>query len=304
MDPSIHREAMRVAPLASGGEAMRNIIAAGLVVLVAACSEGSNGNHERPIQYGAAQAPTMSEEVAAGAAQTTLAGSLTFQPSSEPTYGAPGLADELVANLGGYGVAAAMLTTQSANLAGRATVQAIDTGGMDPACVTTTESSVTWTGCHVEMMDVDPYTGDTTSMTVDVSGVLGWNAATGRTTWDIHETMTMAQTQGGDTMTMNATVDLGGSVTVTASRIVGNTGSSATVRANYMGMPVNQGVQTTLAIDLGYQADPFCITSGTLVVEQRWTERPMGGTPETMPDQGWRFAWTGCNQLTVAHGMP
>jgi hypothetical protein len=195
-----------------------------------------------------------------------------------------------------------MPTAQSAKLAGGAALQAFDTGGMDPACVATTESSVTWTGCHMAVDDTDPYTGDTTTMTVDVSGTLSWDPGTGLTTWDIHETMAMTGTQGGNHMTMNATADLGGSMTVTASTIVGNTGSSVSVRANYMGFDVNEAIQTTLVLDLGYQADPFCITSGTLVAEQRWTERPMGGTPETMPDQGWRFEWTGCGQFTVAHG--
>ncbi len=139
-------------------------------------------------------------------------------------------------------------------------------------------------------------------MTVDLSGTLGWNAATGTTSWDIHETMAMTMTQDGDTITMNATADLGGSMTVTASTIVADTSSSVTVHANYMGIPINEGVRTTLEMDLGYQADPFCITSGTLVAEQRWTERPMGATPETLPDQGWRLEWTGCGQFTVAHG--
>ena len=59
---------------------------------------------------------------------------------------------------------------------------------------------------------------------------------------------------------------------------------------------------TTLALDLGYQAEPFCVTSGSLVLEQRWTERPMGMDATALPNQGWRFDWTGCGQFTVAHG--
>ncbi len=74
-------------------------------------------------------------------------------------------------------------------------------------------------------------------MTVDLSGTLGWNAATGTTSWDIHETMAMTMTQDGDTITMNATADLGGSMTVTASTIVADTSSSVTVHANYMVSP-------------------------------------------------------------------
>lgn len=282
---------------------MHRIVLAGLVALAAAC--GDERKEQRPIQYGTPEAPALEEQGAADTAQTTLQGSLAFTPITptvEPASGAPGLADQLVASLGGYAAAKAAPAARSRKLAASATTRAIDTGGIDPSCVATTETSVTWSGCTATLTETDPYTGETMTMTVTVAGTLTRNAATGVTTWNIHETLGMTGTQAGEAVTMDATVDLSGTVTATASTIAGDTASSAIVRATYMGIPVNEAVRTTLALELGYQAEPFCLTSGTLVLEQRWAERPMGATEADLPDRGWRFEWTGCDQFTVAHG--
>lgn len=280
---------------------MKRLIVAGLVALAAACT--SEDPSDPPIQYGAPQSPTYTEQGAAGSTQTTLSGSLTFQATSTPEYGAPGLADQLLANLGGYSAAKAMPTPRAAKLASGAAFRAIDTGGIDPACVTTTATSVTWTGCADTMIFTDPSTGaTTTSVTVTVDGTMSWNAGTGTTTWSIHETMDMWDSSDGVTVSMTANVDLAGSLTVTASTIAGSSTSTVWAHTEYAGFSFNEGYVTTLALDLGYQAQPFCVTSGSLVLEQRWTERPMGMDAAALPNQGWRFDWTGCGQFTVAHG--
>lgn len=281
---------------------MKRIIVALVAVAVACSSE-----KERPIQYGAPAAPAYDEQAAAASAQTTLQGSLAFAPSTEPSAGAAGLADQLVAALdSGYTVGKTLPSEESRKLAATATTRVIATGGIDPACVsvveTLTQTTVTWTGCTDTVTTTGPGPGDSSTMTVTVDGTLTWTPGTGVTAWDIHESMAAMETQGGTTVTLNMTAELDGSIAVTGSTIVGSSASSVHVTENYAGLRMSAGVRTTLALDLGYEAVPFCVTSGTLVLEQRWTERPMGATEANLPDQGWRFEWAGCDAFTVAHG--
>ncbi len=286
---------------------MNKTIVALVVVLAAGC--GSGNDEQRPLQYGAPQPPTFEEQGAADTAQTTLAGSLTFQATTDPTFGAPGLPDQLASSLGAY-VAAALGALSAGDpapsplgIAGPASSRALTVVGIDPACVAITATTATWTGCVIEMTDTDPYTGDTTDMTVTVAGSMASNPATGLTTWDIDVTTAMTMTQGAAVvMTMTSSTALDGGVTVTPSTIVGNSSSSTSVTGSYMSIPLDEAVRTTLQLDLGYQAVPFCITSGHLLLEQTWLQRPVGATEATLPDQGWRFEWTGCDQFQVSHG--
>ncbi len=287
---------------------MRKILAVALAALAAACASDKK---EEPIQYGAPLAPTPTEQSALASAGTTLQSSLAYQASAEPTAGAAGLGDQLVANLGGYAVATKMPDASSAKLAQRAMRQAFDTGGMDPACVTTAQAggvtTVSWgmvpgVPCHVEVSSVDPYSGDTMAMTVDVTGTLTWDPAHGSTSWNIGEGYTLDMTSGGERITAEGTAALVGSLTVGASTITASTSSAIDMTTHYMGLTIPEGLVTTLSATLGYQADPFCITSGSLTVEQRWTKRPMGATQDSLPNQGWHIEWTGCGAFTVAHG--
>jgi hypothetical protein len=281
---------------------MRKIAIAGLVALTAACGGGG-----KELQYGAAQAPTLDEQAAIADAQAALAASLAFAPSTEPASGAPGLADQLVASLGGSPAPAASLpapaSAQARRALGRAVALPATAATFDsPACFATTATSATWSGCVVTLSDADPVTGDATDVTVHVDGQLGWNQATGVTSWSIVETIAMVMTSGGDTMRMNATVRLDGSVTVAASTIKGHTASSVNATASAQGLSASEAVTTTLDLDLAYQAEPFCLSGGTLTVQQVWSRRPAGATAADLPDQGWRFEWTGCGLFTVAHG--
>lgn len=276
---------------------MKRAIAVGLVALLSACAS----EEERQLSYGPAQQPTVAEQGAASTAQATLQSSLTFAPSTEPTAGAMGLADQLVAGLGGFQAAvAAPLTMKQSAVGGRVTAQAFDTGGMDPACVTITPTSATWSGCVIDVTETDPYSGDTTHMRVTVDGTLGWSA--GVSSWNVDETFAMTMTSGGETIAMNGTARMLGEITATGSTVVGHTSSNVDLTESYMGFNVSVGIANTLDLDLDYQADPFCFDGGTLRLQQIWTRRPMGATPEQYPDQGWLFEWTGCGAFTVAHG--
>ncbi len=277
---------------------MKNALAAGLVLLVAACG----GQDEHRLTYGPPQPPTYAEQGAAATAQATLQGSLAFAPATEPSTGAMGLADQLVASLGG-----SMPTVRAPDdvkqLAGeaRAGALAFDTGGMDPRCVTTTPTSATWSGCVIEMTETDPYSGDTTWMRVTVNGSLGWSA--GVTRWDIAETFSMTMTSPGQPLlAASGTAKLVGELAVTGSTIVGYGGSILDITQSYGAFGMSAGLANTFNANLQYQADPFCITGGSLRVQQVWTQRPMGAPPTMYPDQGWLFSWSGCGVFTVAHG--
>lgn len=277
---------------------MKRIFLAGNLALALACG-GGGGNR---IEYGPAQAPTYDEQLAAADAQATLAAST--QLADEPSLGAPGLADQLVADLGGYEMSPAAASPASRRLAFRAYAPPATAlqGGMDPACVTVTETSVTWSGCSVSTSETDPYTGDTIDMTVTLDGTWTWNPGTGLTGWHVVETVDMTMTSDGQTITTDATAVLDGSLTVKASTIAGRARSTVDATATYMGITARETVETTADVNLGHAADPFCIASGTLTVEQVWKRRPTGATSADLPDQGWRFEWTGCGAFTVSHG--
>jgi hypothetical protein len=284
---------------------MKKILALTLAALVSACGSDKK---EKPITYGAAQAPTATEQSAAAGAATSLQANLSYQTSSQPTSGAAGLGDQLASSLGGSTVST-KTASPSAKLAGPALREAFDTSGLDPACVTTAQSgnvtTATWGAaapCHVVVSSSNPTTGDAMTMTVDVSGTLTWDPTQGLTAWDIGERYAMDMTSGGQHVTADGTAHLGGSLKVDASTITVNETSSIDMTTHAMGLTIPEGLVTTLAGTVGYQASPFCITSGTLTVEQRWTQRPIGATDQTLPNQGWRFDWSGCGAFTVAHG--
>jgi hypothetical protein len=274
---------------------MKKTIVAGLAAVVTACGSGDSA---RPLQYGAPQPPTDAEKSARTTAQTTLQGSLTFTAPTQPATGAMGLADQLAGYLGTHSPSVSATAPQAEKSAGRAISEAFSTGGMDPTCVTLTATSATWNHCVITATDY-PYPGD--SITVTIDGTLGWDAGTRTTSWNILETYaaTMTFPQYGTTTT-NGTATLDGTITVTDATIVGGATSSMSVTTRAMGFTVTEAAQTTLALDLGYQADPFCIDSGTLTLEHVWTQRPTNAP--MYQDQGWVFEWTGCNAFTVSHG--
>ncbi|HSN91296.1 MAG TPA: hypothetical protein VLS93_08705 [Anaeromyxobacteraceae bacterium] len=275
---------------------MKRTILAGLGALALACGGGTDNS----ISYGSPQPSTAQEQAAAGGAQTTLAATAAYQASPEPTVGAPGLADQLAADLGAYaGMTAPTdpLRTLAAPTLGRSPGTALFVP-MDPACVVQDATSVTWTDCTTS--NTDDITGDT--MTLVVNGSLTWNPVTGVTSWDVVQSLDASMTMDAGVLTIHATAHPVGSITVTGTTIVGHAASTVSETASYLGQTVSATVVTTLDLDLGYQAEPFCITSGTLELEQVWTRRPAGYSEAELPNQGWRFEWSGCGLFTVAHG--
>ncbi len=283
---------------------MKRILLAAASSVAIACGGGSDPVH---IQYGAPTAPTYTEQLAMTNAQTTLSGTTTYQSSTQPGVGSTGLADQLASDLGAFnGSLAAAPATGSPQLTALVAPSSPSATSLvtfdDPTCAVVGATSVNWNSCTVTQHIVDTTTGDTTDMTLVITGTFSWNTATGLTTWNVDEVVDMTITSSGNTMTMHATAALDGSVTVTASTIVGSTSSGIDATVYYMGMTVREAVDTAVSMNLGYATNPFCITSGTLQLEQIWRVRPTGATAADFPNQGWRFEWTGCGAFTVAHG--
>lgn len=169
-----------------------------------------------------------------------------------------------------------------------------------------------WAGCTVTVSEstpssYDPAHADTVDTTVRIDGRIDWSAATGTTSWSIREGFSIAEVVWMDAFTsesfsMDGAVTLAGSFTVGAGTIVGQSATSVDMTIRTGGYAVSAGVRTSLDVDLAFQADPFCVTSGTLTLEQVWTRRPAGVTGADLPDAGWKFEWTGCGVVTVAHG--
>jgi len=298
------------------------------VLALAACGGGGS----RTLTYAPSQPATALELAAAEQAQAAFDAGRAFAPASEPTAAAPGLADQLAATMGGEALptasaarlapaTAAILATlpdampaQARQAVGRAVAPAgapTAVTALDPACITTTVSatvgSVVWSGCVVHDVQTDPITLDVTDVTLRVDGRLDWNGTTGVTSWSIAESMAMAMTSGGDTMTVAATVGLSGAITNKDGTVKGSTASNVSVTGSYMGRSATAAMRTSMTVDLAYLADPFCVTTGTLTLEQVWTRLPAGASAANYPDQGWKLTWSGdgasCGQLSVAHGQ-
>lgn len=277
----------------------------GVLGLVAGCGGGGPS-----VTYGAAMAPTAAEITAAGDATAGLGASRAFAPASEPTAGGPGLADQLAATLGAEGAPTAALPAQVRQLTGRTV--AVDTPAgtavttLPEACVTITGAagaavgSVVWSGCVVEVPPMAPIT----AMTVRVDGRLDWSAATGTTSWSIREVVATAMAgDAGGSIEVDATIALAGSFTVGAGTIKGRSTTDVTAVTRISGYAITQAFRTSLDADLTFTPDPaFCVTGGTLTLEQAWTKRPFGADPAAYQDHGWRFEWDGCGSFTVAHG--
>ncbi len=274
---------------------MKKILAVGLVALLGAC----NAKEDHSIQYGAPRTPAANEQTAIAGAETTLSASLAPAASSDPSYGFPGLADQLVAQLSSYAVTAGA-PAGAAKLAGGTTRQAFDTTGMTDCAVVNqaldgSSISVEWgSACHYE----DTLNG----MVVDIRGTFAWSAVTGVTEWHLTDTTTMSgtDTATGQAVTLTISAKLDGLVTVTASTITGGSTSYVELSEGLLKM----GLTTTLKLDLDYTTVPaFCVTGGTMSLTQVWAPRPIGMSYEAYPDLGWNFTWTGCNQFTVAPGQ-
>lgn len=279
---------------------MTNFKWAGLLAacaLATACGGGSSGNAAagRTFTYGAPVAATAAETGALDG-QLSLADSLQSQPSAT---GAVSLADFSGLSetlLGQGGVARLAGPRLAARLSGSLAAAPLVQGYDNPACVAVTATSVTLTGCSLEVVDVDPVTGATTTMTTVVSGSFKVPAA-GSLVWDFTARVTMVSPD----MSMTVSAHQSGDWTVTDTTILGAQRSEMSVTARIDGQTMSAGMHESLDVDVTYvPGPPACITGGTLEVKRVWTQRPQGATSADLPDAAALVTWTGCGTGTVA----
>jgi hypothetical protein len=266
---------------------LRNVAAAASIALLAACG-GSSGNAAlaKTFTYGAAQAPSSAESQAATTAQTNLSATAGFNSAPDATKGqaffafATDLADGALGATA-YGIAPPQ---GGANFSRSLRSAQFSTA----TCSTVTATSVTFNSCT--------YTQGT--FTITVNGSI--TASAGSVTWGVD--VTLSGTSNG--VTVNFLAHNTGTISVTATKITGNSLAEFSGSASGNGQSVSFGLATAAVIDLTYQSSPsFCITAGSVEVKRVWTQKPQGASGSTYADAAVKIVWTGCNVLTVAHSQ-
>ena len=251
------------------------------VLLVSCGGGGGNAALSKTFTYGAAQAPTSSEQIAASSAKSSVTASSSFGSSPDATKATTivSLADDLAASaLGDVAVAIGM--PQNPQLS-----RAIRTAATIPECTTTTATSVTFNNC------TDTESGFSFTLNGSIS------SANNTLTWNI--TGGFAGSDQG--VTFNVNIHQSGSLTVTATTVSGNGLSEIAGSASGNGQSVNFGVSTAALIDLTYNAT--CVTAGTIEVKRVWSPRPNGATAAQLPDVAVKLTWTGCDAVQVQHSI-
>jgi hypothetical protein len=255
------------------------ITAALALLALASCGGGGNAALSKSFNYGAAQAPTSSEQLAATSAQGAVSSSATFgsAPDSVTASAIVGLADELAASaLGGSALAAAGVPEQPH-------VRGALRTAVTAECTTVTATSVTFNNCQ------DSDVGYTFTLNGTVS------ASNGKIDWDIHG----SYSQSDQGLNVNLGLHQSGTLTVTATTVVGHSASELSGSVSLGPQSTNFGLDTAAMVDLTY--NPDCITAGTVEVKRVWSERPAGATGPDFADAAVKLTWTGCNTVQVQH---
>lgn len=282
----------------------RSLIAAACALALAAC--GGKKEEDRSFTYGA---PSAASSAQAGALETAVAASAGFAaaPNADGGYLVADTSSLIDALVGGAGFGAASLdarpTLRSLAAGGsRAGILAAGTGFDDPSCAVTSATGVTLTGCTVTVHQVSGATVIDSIATVN--GWMTYTAASHTLAWDVTvgESVTMS---GDTTLTMNGSIHLAGSLTVTATTIVGHLGSGVTMTVSDGVQSMSAGVEEAVDIDVTYVDAVTCATrvvGGTLEATRVWTARPQGATAADLPDVAALVTWTGCGTATIQYG--
>jgi hypothetical protein len=160
----------------------------------------------------------------------------------------------------------------------------------NPACVVATPTSVTLSGCRVEVVDVD------STITTVVSGSLKVPAP-GSLVWDLTARVTMVNAE----VSMTVTAHQSGDWTVTDTTIQGAQRAETGVTARFPTGTASASMHESLDVDVTYdQGPPACIDGGTLELKRVWVQRPPGASAADLPDAAALVTWTGCGAGTVA----
>lgn len=290
----------------------RKTLLGALCALAAACG-GSSGIDPTKVTFGypgaAPVAAGSPEASGAGAGEVGVQGAHGLPGESDPTLATASaqsivnmpenvasacMGDATTALAPGLPSAQARFEKRAAGFAG-GDVEAAFAGFDDPSCVTVAPGVITYRGCRETTADQ----GGTSTVTVDGTLTRTVVPGTATATWDVRVGVVASGT--GSTMTVQS--HLTGSFTLGASTLVGSSRNDTTVTMSMQGMSVRAAVTHLGDYDLQFQADPFCVTGGTLEVRRVWTERPPMADPSEMMDRAVKFTWEGCGIVTVAWGV-
>jgi len=257
-------------------------------LLLASCGGGGgNAAISKSFNYGAAQAPNSSEQLAADSAATSVAASSSFgsSPDSSKATTIVGLADDLAATaLGGSPIASAGFV-QNGDLS-----RAMRTAATIPECTTTTLNSVTFNNCQ------ESESGFT--FTLSGSVTVNVSAAQNSVEWNITGSFTGTDPSG---VSINLTLHQSGKLTVTATTVVGDALSEIGGSVSGQGQSVSFALHTAASVNLTYSAD--CITAGSIEVKRVWAQRPNGFSGPEFADVAVKLTWTGCDTVQVQHSL-
>jgi len=257
------------------------VLAFPAIAVLAGCGSSGNAALSKTFSYGAAQAPSASEQAAATSAQTSLSDAAAFNVAADGTKGASVVAfvDDL---------ASAVLGAAPTGMASPtpASTRAMVSSAFASDCTTVSADTVTFTNCA----ETD------SGFTLTLSGTI--SAKAGTLTWDISGGF--SGTSGA--ATVKPDLHQQGTMTVTATTIKGQGTSDFSGTASEFGQSASFGLATAAIVDVTYQTAPTsCVTSGTVEVKRVWTERPQGATGPDFADAGVKLSWTACGAFSVAH---
>jgi len=264
----------------------RKIVAAVACFSLASCGGGGNAALSRTFNYGAAQAPSSSEQLAAASAQSAVSSSSTFGTAPDSTSASTivGLADDLAVSAFGGSVLASAGVPEQPQLR-----NALRTA-VTSACTTVTATSVTFNNCQ------ESESGFT--FTLSGSVTVNVSAAQNSVEWNITGSFTGTDPSG---VSINLTLHQSGKLTVTATTVVGDALSEIGGSVSGQGQSVSFALHTAASVNLTYSAD--CITAGSIEVKRVWAQRPNGFSGPEFADVAVKLTWTGCDTVQVQHSL-
>ena len=205
---------------------------------------------------------------------------------------APTLADELASNLPSSALlksapspeaalrSLAVPTSESAAHAFRSSGLSVGTSN----CISQTDTKVTYSNCS--------YSGDGFNWTLNGS----ISVAAASLNWDIEATFS-ADMEG---VSGKGMFHWFGQLNWTATTVTGNGRSELAIRADGQGQHVELAATTGWKADLQVDATAHCISGGSFEVAR--AVEGSGSGEHISEAVGWKFTWSGCNNVQVAEG--
>ncbi len=279
---------------------MKRWLAPVVCAAITACGAGSHpGDAAAPEGYTyGAPAPASAQQTAA--AQAPLTSALDMQGSPDATNAAA-LANlnRVVTELLGNPTAGLSALLDPAQLATLTTVwNAVATdltpvfGALNSGCVEKTSTSVTFKGCTVTWSQPLLFC----SVTIDGA----FSVTESALQWDLTLQGCVDISAPIVAGTGTGTLHEAGSLALGGGALKGAILSDVTLDLSIAGKSLAFSVSESLDLDVAYQASDLCAIGGTLVATRVWKDRPLGQTPDSLPDSSMKIGWSACGAAQVA----